>query len=246
MMPKILKPFFLFLLFLFLFFSVFKIFSQEEPPCQTREECEALLKKYEEEIEKYEQNIQKTEKEKKTLQNQISLLKQKIKKLKLEIEQSNIMIRDISLQINDTEESIEKTSQKIEAQKKKLTEILRTVSETDKKSLVEILLSERSLSDFFDNLIYLEALNSKTQDLLNVVKNLKTSLEDQKMVLEKEKENLENVLKMQILQKKESEDLKKEKENLSKLTEAQYQKLVTGKRKPGIGQKIFWPLFRFF
>jgi peptidoglycan hydrolase CwlO-like protein len=230
MRSKILKlalPFFLLPFFLL---PVSKIFSQEEPPCQTREECEALLKKYEEEIKKYEENIQKTEKEKKTLQNQISLLKQKIEKLKLEIEQSNIMIRDVSLQIRDTEESIEKTSQKIEAQKRKLTEILRAVYEMDKKSLVEILLSEKSLSGFFDNLMYLEVLNSKTQDLLEVVKNLKASLEDQKMVLEKEKENLENVLKMQILQKKESEDLKKEKEYLSKLTEAQYQKLLSEKK----------------
>jgi len=229
-MSKILKLTFVLFLFLFFLLSISKIFAQEEPPCQTREECEELLKKYEDAIKKYEENIQKTEKEKKTLQNQISLLKQKIEKLKLEIDQSNIMIRDISLQIKDTEKSIEKTSQKIEAQKKKLVEILRAVYEMDKKSLIEILLSEKSLSGFFDNLMYLEVLNSKTQDLLQVVKNLKTSLEDQKMVLEKEKENLENVLKIQILQKKENEDLKKEKEYLSKLTEAQYQKLLSEKK----------------
>jgi peptidoglycan hydrolase CwlO-like protein len=225
------KKFFItiFIFSLILFIPFFKTFSQE-PPCETRQECEELLKKYEEEIEKYEKDIQKTEKEKKTLKNQISILKQKIEKLKLEIEQSNIMIRDTSLQIKDTEESIRKTSEKIEAQKRKLVEILRTVHETEKKSLIEILLSEKTLSKFFDNLMYLEILNSKTQDLLEIIKDLKSSLEDQKMVLEKEKENLEKVLKMQILQKKESEDLKKEKENLSKLTEAQYQKLLTEKK----------------
>jgi len=229
-MAKIFKIFIFLILFSILFTPLFKIFSQEEPLCQTREECEALLKKYEEEIKKYEERIEKTEKEKKTLQNQISLLKQKIEKLKLEIEQSNIMIRDVSLQIKDTQQSIEKTSQKIEDQKRKLGEILRTIYEMDKKSFIEILLSEKTLAGFFDNLMYLEVLNSKTQDLLNVVKNLKSSLEDQKMVLEREKENLEKILKMQILQKQESENLKKEKEYLSKLTEAQYQKLLTEKK----------------
>jgi membrane-bound lytic murein transglycosylase B len=230
MIPKILKLVFPFLFLSFLFVPISQTFSQQEPPCQTREECEQLLKKYEEEIKKYEENIQKTEKEKKTLQNQISLLKRKIEKLKLEIEQSNIMIRDVSLQIENTEKSIQKTREKIEDQKKKLAQILRTVYEADKKSLVEILLSEKTLSGFFDNLMYLGLLNSKTQELLGVVKNLKTSLEDQKMVLEEEKENLERILKMQILQKKESEDLKKEKEKLSKMTEAQYQKLLTEKK----------------
>ncbi len=229
-MPKIFRAIIFLFFLLMLFMPSFRIFSQEEPPCQTREECESLLKKYEEEIKKYEQNIQKTEKEKKTLQNQIYLLKQKIDKLKLEIEQSNVMIRDVSLQIKDTQESIEKTSQKIEAQKRKLVEILRTVYEMDKKSLIEILISEKNLSGFFDNLMYLEILNSKTKDLLDVVKNLKISLEDQKMILEKEKENLERILKMQTLQKQESENLKKEKEHLSKLTEAQYQKLLAEKK----------------
>ena len=229
-MPKIFRAIIFFSFLSILFIPFFRIFSQEEPPCQTREECEALLKKYEEEIKKYEQSIQKTEKEKKTLQNQISLLKKKIEKLTLEIEQSNIMIRDVSLQIKDTEKSIEKTYQKIEAQKRKLVEILRTIYEMDKKSLVEILLSEKSLSGIFDNLMYLEVLNAKTQDLLLVVKDLKASLEDQKMVLEREKENLERILKMQTLQKQESERLKKEKEHLSKLTEAQYQKLISEKK----------------
>jgi membrane-bound lytic murein transglycosylase B len=197
-------------------------------------ECRRLLenceKYYDEKSAQIEENISKTEREKKTLQNQIYILKEKIKKLDLQIQQSNILIRDISLQIKDTEASIEKTSEKIEEKKRHLVEILRTISEMDKKSLLEILISEESLSGFFDNLTYLETLNAKSQELLEVVKDLKTSLEDQKMVLDKEKENLENVQKMQILQKQESEKTKKEKEQLSKLTEAQYQKLLTEKK----------------
>jgi peptidoglycan hydrolase CwlO-like protein len=207
---------------------LFNVFAQEE--CNSVEECNELLKKLEEQIVEYDKNIEKTEKEKKTLQNQIFLLKQKIEKLSLQIQQSNILIRDISLQIKDTEASIEKTSEKIEEKKRHLAEILRNIFEMDKKSLLEILLSEESLSGFFDNLMYLETLNAKSQELLEVVKNLKTSLEDQKMVLDKEKENLENVQKMQILQKQESERTKKEKEYLSKLTETQYQKLLTEKK----------------
>lgn len=218
----------IFILVALFLISSFKIFAQEE--CQSIEECNDLLAKLEAQIAEYDKNIEKTEKEKKTLKNQIYLLKQKIEKLNLQIQQSNVMIRDISLQIQDTQTSIEKTSQKIEEKKKQMTEILRAIYEMDKKSLIEILLTEKTLSDFFDNLTYLETLNSKSKELLGVVKNLKTTLEDQKLVLDKEKENLERVLKIQILQKQESESTKQEKEKLSKLTEAQYQKLLAEKK----------------
>lgn len=209
------------------FFSFSVAFAQE---CQSVEECNEILAKLEQKIAEYEKNIEKTEKEKKTLQNQIYLLKQKIEKLKLQIEESNVMIRDISLQIKDTQNSIEKTSLKIKEKKRQLIGILRAIHEADKKSLIEILLTEKTLSGFFDNLTYLENLNSKSKELLEVVKNLKSTLEEQKMVLDREKENLERVLKMQILQKQESEVIKKEKERLSQLTEAQYQKLLAEKK----------------
>jgi membrane-bound lytic murein transglycosylase B len=204
-----------------------RAFAQEE--CSTREECEALLKKYEEEIKNLEGVIGKTEQEKKTLQNQIYILKKKIEKLNLQIQESNVMIRDVSLQIKDTEASIEKTSLKIEESKNQLANILQLIYEEDQKSLLEILLSEKKLSDFFDKLMALETLNLKNQELLENIKNLKSYLEEQKQSLDEEKEDLERALKIQILQKQENETVKKEKDYFLKLTEAQYQKYLKEK-----------------
>ncbi len=220
------KTFSLFVIF-FLFFTTFFILAQE---CQTVEECTKILKELEAKIAEYEKDIQKTAKEKNTLYNQIALLKKKIEKLELEIRQSNVMIRDISLQIKDTETSIFKTNLTLEEKKRQLGEILKAIYEADRKSLLEILLTEESFSSFFDNLFYLEVLSSKSKELLGTIKKLKKDLEEQKSILDKEKENLENVLRMQILQKKESESIKAEKENLSKLTEQQYQKLLAEKK----------------
>lgn len=202
---------------------------------ECRELLEQCVQYLDEKSGKISQDISKTQKEQATLKNQISVLTKKITQLATQIQQGNIMIRDLSLQIKDSEISIEKTSQKIETKKKQLAIILRTIYEMDKKSLIEILLTEKTLSGFFDNLTYLETLNSKTQELLEAVKNLKITLEDQKLILDKEKENLENVVRIQTIQKQESEKTKKEKEQLSKLTEAQYQKLL--KEKKEIEQK---------
>jgi len=253
---------FLFILILFLIFIlkdapdlfrnlVFNLAKAQEEseqtnlnPLEERKLLEEELKELEEKIKKYEDDLTRTEQEKKTLQNQIYILKTKIEKLNLQIKQSNLMIKDLNIQISDTEKSIEKTSFKIEDAKNKLSSILRAIFEEDQRSLVEVLFAENTLSNFFDHLVSLEALNYKNQELLKEIKNLKFSLEEQKKSLDEEKADLEKVVKIQTLQKQENEATKKDQEYFLKLTESQYQKYLkekeeTEKRVAEIRARIF-------
>jgi len=195
-------------------------------------ECKATLEKcavyYEQESQKISEDLTKTTQEKKTLQSQISSLKKKVTNLEYQINQGNVMVKDLGLQIGDTQSSIEKTSFKIGDAKSQITSILRSLNEEDQKSSIEILL-DGNLSDFFDNLVYLESLNSKVADLLDSTKNLKSYLEGQKVKMDDEKDELQKVVKVQTLQKQESEQTKKEQESYLKLTEAQYQKQLLDK-----------------
>lgn len=199
-------------------------------PQEEKAALEKELKLLEEKIAQYDKDINKTDQEKKTLQNQIYTLKKKVEKLNLQIQQGNLVIKDLSLQIKDTEGSIDKTSLKIEDSKEKLSNILRLTYEEDQKSLVEVLLAEPKLSDFFDNLMALETLNAKNQELLNNIKNLKTDLSIQKESLDGEKDSLEKTVKVQVLQKQESEATKKDQEYFLKLTEEQYQQKLKEKK----------------
>jgi len=213
-------------------------------PVEERQALEEELKKLEEQIAKYETDITKTEQEKKTLQNQIYILRKKIEKLNLQIQESNVMIKDVGLQIKDTESSIEKTSFKISSSREKLANILQSIYEEDQKSLLEILLSEAELSGFFENLMALETLNLKNQELLEDIKNLKSYLETQKQSLDEEKADVERLLKIQLLQKGESEKTKKDQEYFLRLTETQYQKYLkekeeTEKKAAEIKARIF-------
>ncbi len=201
----------------------------EMTPLEEREALEEELRQLEEQIAQYEEDIEKTGTEKKTLQNQIYILKSKISKLNLQIYQSNIMIKDLGYQIKDTEGSIEQTSFKIADSRGNLAKILQQIYEEDQKSLIEIFFSEKEFSDFFDNLIQLEALNDKNQELLKDIKNLKVSLESQKESLDEEKINLESVVRLKILQKQEGEVAKKEKDYFLKLTETEYQEYLKKK-----------------
>jgi peptidoglycan hydrolase CwlO-like protein len=239
---KLISITFFILLFLALALPNFQSLAMD--PLAERQALEEELRQLEEKISQYEKDISKTEQEKKTLQNQIYILRKKIEKLNLQIYQSNVMIKDLGYQIKDTEASINQTTLKIKDSRDHLAKILQRIYEEDQKSLIEILLSESSLSDFFDNLMALETLNSKSQELLAEIKNLKINLENQKQSLDEEKEELENLVFIKTLQRQESEAAKKQKDYFLKLTEAEYQeylekKTTAEKRAAEIRARIF-------
>ncbi|MGB2762068.1 MAG: hypothetical protein WBC21_00830 [Minisyncoccales bacterium] len=249
MSSQIFKSIVLFILILTLVWPSFFLLAQErqenlEEVCQmeniekkeselSKEDYESFLKKCEayfvEKSEEIEKDISKTGAEKKTLENKIYTLRNKIQNLDYKINQSNLIIKDLGLQITDTESSIDETCLGIEDLKENLAEFLRLIYEEDQKSLIEIFLSENELSDFFDNLVALEILNSENQEILENIKSLKTYLENQKESLDEEKEDREKTLAVYNLQNQENAEIKREQEYFLKLTEKEYQKYIKEK-----------------
>jgi len=190
-------------------------------------ECQNLLNQcqtyFEAKRKDVESDITKTSEEKNTLKTQIASLTKKIKDLDYQIYQSNLSIKSLGFQIKDTELSIVETEKEIDSQKEKIGLILRAVAEEDKKSLIEVLIASKTISEFFDNLVYLETLNVKNQDLLDHFQKLEANLKGQKISLGEEKGETESLLALQSVQKQESSNTKKEKDTLYTFTEAQYQ-----------------------
>ncbi|MEA3453025.1 MAG: lytic murein transglycosylase [Patescibacteria group bacterium] len=186
------------------------------------QECQVVLNKcldyYQGRSDYYGDKVEETQKEKKTFQNQIYILRNKISGLNNEIYKSNLMVKDIGLQIKDTQASITVSTNDIGDAKEKLSELLRLVYEQDQRSLLEIMLAEEELSDFFDELANLEALSLRNQDLLSQIKGLKRELETEETALEGEKGDLEQLVVVRTLQKNQSQVLKKDQESLLKET----------------------------
>jgi peptidoglycan hydrolase CwlO-like protein len=225
-----LKILFLFsFIFLSLVFFGNAVFSQSNAQ-QEREKLEKELAELEEQIKKIEGSINSTKQEIKTRQDKISNLKKRIAQLNLEINRTNLIINDLNIQIKDTEDSIQKTSRRIEEERKKLAEITKSLYQEDNKSLLEVLISDNSISNFFDTLSRLDTLNQKKSEILEIVKNLKNELESQKQKLDGERQNLSVQLKAHNLQKEESEMTKKEQESILKMNEIQYQEYVKQKK----------------
>ncbi len=237
--PKKITGISLMLAVLLPFVGVFAVSPQEE-----RSQLERELQELELQIQQYEQDITKTQQEKKTLQNQIAIVKKQITKLDLQISQSNKVIGDLKVQIVDTTLSIDKTSRDIEEKKQQLGEILQRIYEEDQKTVLEILLTGSNLSEFFENLVALDSLNAKNRDLLLDVQNLNVYLQDQKVSLETDKQEEENFVKIQILQRQQSQAAKAEQEVLLQQTqgkEAEYQRQLadTQRRAQEIQSRIF-------
>ena len=213
-------------------------------PAQEREQLEQELQALEAEIESIEGDITKTQQEKKTLQNQIYILKSKIRKLNLQIDQSNKIIVDLRSQITDTTVSIDKTQQDIETKKQQLAEILQRIYREDQRSMTEIILTGPTLSDFFNNLAGLQALQERNSELLESTIQLSGYLQEQKGKLETEKSDEEHFVRIQILQRQESRFLTSQNEDLLEVTrgrESEYQKLLVNRQKKaqGIRSRIF-------
>jgi peptidoglycan hydrolase CwlO-like protein len=218
--------------------------ADQESLIAEREALEKELAELEKQIAAYEGNISENQKERKTLQNQITLLQNEIKKLDLQIQQNNAMVRDLTLQVKDTSLSIGKTEDKIGNLKTRILEILQTIYEKDQETPIEILFSGQRLSDFFEEVVWLSSLHAKNHEFLTSIKTLKTTLEDQKKSLDEEKDGLEKLLQIQLLQKQESQQTKKQQEVILEKTkgeETAYQNLLvqTKKRAQEIRARIF-------
>ena len=173
--------------------------SSSDTSCQNMNSaaCQEVLQKcanyYDQQSSEIAKDLTKTAVQKNTLQNAVSSLKKKITGLEGKIKQGTLMVKDLNLQINDTETSITKTETKIEDSQAQISAILNAVYQEDKKPSFIILLNGK-LSDFFNNLVYLENLNAKVSDLLENTTDLKVYLEGQKDSLDSEKNDLEKFI----------------------------------------------------
>ncbi|MBU3918515.1 lytic murein transglycosylase [Patescibacteria group bacterium] len=193
--------------------------GMSEEKCQ--KELNECLEFYEQQSDYYEGKVSEKQTEKKTLENKVFVLKNKINKINSDIYTSNLMIKDLNIQIGDTQESIGVTSDKIEQSTKRLSELLRLIEEQDRRSLLEVMLSEEELSDFFDELAALEALSLRNQELLIDIKALKGHLESEEQNLSEEKQDFEYAVVAYEIQKDRSQQLKSEEELLLKKTKGQ-------------------------
>jgi len=199
-----------------------------------REELEKKLGEIESQITSYEVSIRETQAQAKTLKQQISILESKTKKLNLQIQATDLQIRRLSSQIKDTGAKVKESEEKIGQAKVLLEKSLQRIYENDQQSLLEVLLANAVLSDFFSEVSAQEAIQFETQKELEKIKNLKAILERQYEELLNQKEDQQALYQLQDAQRQELASEKKAKNDLLATTqgkESVYQQLLKQSQK---------------
>jgi len=141
----------------------------------------------------YQKDLAAKQKEVVSLKNQLSILDDNLAETKVDIEANRIATTKTILEIQNTTAMITQTENEIAQQKKQLAEILRLLYTSDQRSIVEILLLNDSLSQYFDQVKNTEDLQKSLQGTLEQIQTVKTKLDQQKQDLTMKKSDLDKL-----------------------------------------------------
>lgn len=130
-----------------------------------------------EEQKKYNQLINEFQNEQSTLENQVAILENRISKSQLDITELELEIDELNLEIRKLGLDIQTKDRKINNEKQHLANLLKMVNKQDQTSTLEILLLNNSLSEFLNQVKYLEDTNKEISSSLDDLKKNKKKLE---------------------------------------------------------------------
>jgi peptidoglycan hydrolase CwlO-like protein len=195
-----------------------------------RQALEDQLQDLETQIAEYERTVSEYKKQGSTLAGEIDRMTANINKMNLQVKAIVLNLSKLNGDIQLTTEKISSTESEMESKKQLIASALRDIDRSEDQNLLEVLVANPSLSDFFGNVNNILTIQSSLQDNLRVLEGLRTEYLDNKEQLGLQKTDTENLKAYQERQKKMIEELKKEKDDILKVTkgkESEYQKLLT-------------------
>ena len=204
------------------------------------------IEELEEEITKYEDELEEVGKEKNSLENAIRTLDISRNKLSTDIRVTENRIYSTDLQIREIDIEIGRTEDEIEESIEAISAFIRRMNEIESASLVEIVLTHNSITEFSDKIESLRRLQLLMRDKVDELHSLKNALEGQRDRSEEKKGELNNFRYDLVGQKKAVDVNRSEKDNLLTKTESEeavYQDLIAEKRR--LREEFEHELFEF-
>ncbi len=211
---------------------------------EERAQLEAQLKDLEGQIVQYQDQITQYQKQGKTLSGEVSRLNTQISSLNLQIRATNLKISDLSGQITATQLKIEDLQASIEKNEANLGSLLRSLYQSESASMVEVLLRNSTLSDFFNDLSNTSNLQTSLQSTISQIKDLRDDLAGKKEELTLAKADAQTLAAAREAQKNDVNVTKTQKNQLLTTTkgqESKYQAMLkdTQARAAAIRSRLF-------
>lgn len=192
------------------------------------------LKATEEDIAKWESILGQTKQGTASLERDASVLQAKINEAKAFIKKRQIQIEQLTRDIGLKTKTIQELEKKMGRGKESLAAILRSTDELDTYSLVEVMLSNKNFSEFFEDIDSFNSIKVSLEKQFDEIRYLQAKTDEERKILD-DKRIAEADTKAKIeADKKKVEIDEKEKQRLitiNKTQEKTYQQVIAEKQK---------------
>jgi peptidoglycan hydrolase CwlO-like protein len=211
---------------------------------EERIQLEAQLAQVQAEAEQAQKDLATAKSKSSSLQNDINVLAAKIKAEQLAIEAANLKIKTLGDNISSTQVTINTLDVKIAQTKKDLSDILRQIQRTDSVTTIDMLLSDKNMSHFLNDIANLESLQRSVGVLSNQLSaDEASSVAAKNDLVAKQNAAIDARYAMQQAQKALQVNQAQQKQllSISKNNEKAYSALVAAKKKEAdaINAKLF-------
>lgn len=195
--------------------------------------CKKELAQIEAELAKLLEKQKQQQKQTGTLKGDVAYLQSQINALKAKIKSRSLAIAELKVDIAEKNTAIRSLLQKIEREHESLAQLLRNTHEFDNETLVHLMLSDESITNFYSDVESYSSIKQAVKRSVDNIRGIKTETEAVKQELEKKhdaetdaKAELENAQQKVAV----SEAEKKKLLSISQQTEAEYLRLAAEKK----------------
>lgn len=220
--------------FLLCIITVLPYIVYAETDAEKRARIEAQLQQVEKQMLIQEQLVEGKKQERQSLERDIDILDAEVRKAQLGIQARSIAIASLTTQIGDKEELISILNERLQKQRSSLSELIRQTQLADDFSLVELMLSNESLDQFFTDVESFRSVKKSLNDSLRVLDEIKYDTETQKMSLEEKQAEEARMKQLQEIEKRQIEAKEAQKTEILHVTKGEeqaYQALLASQQK---------------
>lgn len=186
------------------------------------------------EIQSLNNTISGLQSEKASLDRDIKLLTANIERANLNIKRKNLEISGLAKDIGEKSRNISLLEEKIDRERQSLAQLIRKTNEIQQASIMEVMLSNSSISEFFTDLDSFETIRASLKSSTDALKNAKVEMETAKEALEERQAREMDARAEMERSKRQIEANQKEKNRLLAITknqEKEYQKVLADRKK---------------
>ena len=209
-------------------------FAQAETDVERRTRLEFELQNVEKQILTQQRLVEDKRSERRTIERDISIIEGEIKQVELGIQARSVAIEQMSDQIGEKEVVLSILSERSLRQQDSLADLVRKSALVDDYSLVEVMLSRDSFSEFFTDVAIYQNLKESLSESLTILHGIKNDTVDQKDQLQDKQQTEAEMKRIQELQREEIESKEREKGKILSVTkgeEKQYQTLLESQQR---------------